>query len=59
MDHFSDIYDSDVFSSWEIVFAKTSDVLFDNTKDTSLGAAIDSRHKYSDSVMNKYGTRYS
>lgn len=59
MDHFSDIYHSDVFSSWEIVFAKTSDVLFDNTKDTSPGAAIDSRHKCSGNVLNEYGARYS
>lgn len=59
MDGFSNIHHSDVFSLWKSVLAKTSDVLFANTKDTSLDPAIDSRDEYSGNVMNEDGARYS
>lgn len=59
MDDFSDIHHSDVFSLWKSDFAKTSDVLLANTKDTSLDPAIDSRDEYSSNVMNEDGARYS
>lgn len=58
-DEFSDILHSNVFSLWERVFAKASNIMFANTKDTSLDPAIDSRDGYWGNFSNKDGTRYT
>lgn len=43
---FSDIHHSNIFSLWERVFAKASNIMFANIEDTSLDPVIDSRDEY-------------